>query len=248
MQEYEASITSVTLRRGPCFGRCPVYEVTLAADGIATWNGERFVDRIGSYRGQVDLNNYGKLTRFVSRAGFFGWEPEYVANVSDLPNYFLTVVTEEQTKTVRQYGVDEPADFWVIATLVDRLADAVEWTAEPIEVTCHDWTAVHRHQPPDPSVLTVRGTCVFPTAGYSVELLRHEPQGITPSDLLLDRIVHPPTGSSAQVVTEVEATYTEVTDVDYQTVTILPDGPSVSVEDSPPGSPRPATLAPQQQL
>jgi Domain of unknown function (DUF6438) len=133
MHEYETSIASVTLRRGPCFGRCPVYEVSLAADGTATWNGERFVDRIGSYRGQVDLNDYAKLTRFVDRAGFFGWEPEYVANVSDLPNYFLTVVTEEQTKIVRQYGVDEPADFWVIATLVDRLAEAVGWTAEPIE-------------------------------------------------------------------------------------------------------------------
>jgi hypothetical protein len=233
MQETEASIASVTLQRGPCFGRCPVYEVTLAADGAATWNGERFVDRIGSYRGQVDLNDYDKLTRFICRAGFFGWEPEYVADVSDLPNYFLTVVTDEQTTTVRQYGVDEPADFWVIATLVDRLADAVEWTADPpIEVPCRDWTAVRRHEPPDPSVLTVRGTCVFPTPGYSVELLRHEPQGINASDLLLDRIVHAPSGLSVQVVTEVEATYTEVTDVDYQTVTILPDGPSVQVETS----------------
>jgi hypothetical protein len=230
MREDEASIASVTLRRGPCFGRCPVYEVSLASDGTATWNGERFVDRIGLCRGQVDLNDYDKLTRFVNRAGFFGWEPEYVANVSDLPNYFLTVVTEEQTKTVRQYGVDEPADFWVIATLVDRLAEGVQWTTEPTEVPCHDWTAAHRHEPAGLSVLTVRGSCVFPTAGYSVELLRHEPQGINPSDLLLDRIVHPPTGLNVQVVTEVEAVYTEVTDVDYQTVTILPDGVSVRVE------------------
>jgi hypothetical protein len=31
------------------------------------------------------------------------------------------------------------------------------------------------------------------------------------------------------------AAYTEVTDVDYQSVTILPDGPSVPVEDLRPG-------------
>jgi hypothetical protein len=43
------------------------------------------------------------------------------------------VVTDEQSKTMRQYGVDNPADFWVITTLVDRLADAVDWTAEPVE-------------------------------------------------------------------------------------------------------------------
>jgi hypothetical protein len=235
MHEYEESIAAVTLRRGPCFGSCPVYEVTLAADGTATWNGERFVDRLGHHRGQVALNEFGKLTRFIGRAGFVGWENEYVSNVTDLPNYFLTVVTDEQAKTVRQYGVDEPADFWVIATLVDHLADAIDWTAVPLEVDCRDWTAAHRNEPPGPSVLTVHGTCTFPTAGYSVELLRHEPQGINPLDLLLDRIVHPPTGPSAQVVTQVEAAYIEVTDVVYQSVTILPDGPLVPVEDLRPG-------------
>jgi hypothetical protein len=107
--------------------------------------------------------------------------------------------------------------------------------AVPLEVTCRDWTAAHRNEPSGLSVLTVHGTCEFPTAGYSVELLRHEPQGINPLDLLLDRIVHPPTGPSAQVVTQIEAAYTEVTDVDYQSVTILPDGPSVPVEDLRPG-------------
>ena len=130
MAEYGAEITSVTLRRGACFGTCPVYEVTLAADGSAAWNGERFVDRIGSYQGQVDLNDYGRLARFIQRAGFLGWDDEYVAgNVTDLPNYYLTVQTGADSKTVRQYGVDEPADFWVIAALVDHLAEAVDWTA-----------------------------------------------------------------------------------------------------------------------
>src|SRR6185503_5111354 len=38
--EYGAEITSVKLERGACFGRCPVYDVTLAADGTAVWNGD----------------------------------------------------------------------------------------------------------------------------------------------------------------------------------------------------------------
>src|SRR3982751_52877 len=31
MPAYEEPIAAVTLRRGPCFGSCPVYELTLAA-------------------------------------------------------------------------------------------------------------------------------------------------------------------------------------------------------------------------
>jgi uncharacterized protein DUF6438 len=232
MDEHRAEITSVTLRRGPCFGACPMYEVALVADGMATWDGERFVDRLGRHQGRVDVNDFERLARFIQRAGFFDWEPEYLGNATDLPDYFLTAVAGGRTKTVRQNGVDDPPDFWVVAALVDGLAAAVDWTAAPkVEGTCHDWRAVHDHQPPGPSVLWVQGTCRFNTAGYVVELRRHEPQGINPQDLLLDRIVTPPDGPVAQAVTEAEVRYSEETEFDYQTVTILPDGLSIHVQD-----------------
>ena len=223
MGEYGTQIASVSLQRGPCFGSCPIYDVTLRADGTATWNGERFVERLGRYEGEVNLNDYDRLARFVERAGFFDWDPEYANdNIADLPNYYLTVVANGNTKTVRQYAVDEPPDFWVIATLVDSLAEDIEWTAITDQGTCHDWTAEHTGD-----VLTVHGTCTFNTAGYTVELQRTQPQGINPVDLLLDKIVHPPTGPVAQVVTDVEVTYSEETTFEYETVTILPDGPQI---------------------
>lgn len=232
VEGYGGQITSVSLQRGACFGRCPVYDVTLRADGTATWNGESFVDRLGRQEAQIDLNDYGRLVRFLERAGFFGWEPEYVAgNITDLPNYYLTAVTNSEARTVHQYGVDEPADFWVIATLVDCLAEAAEWTAVAPQGTCRNWSAVRRQDPFGSSVLTVRGTCTFNTAGYAIELRRREPQGINPKDLLLDRIVHPPTGPVAEVVTDVEVSYSEEIGFEYETVTILPDGPQIPIED-----------------
>jgi hypothetical protein len=95
---------------------------------------------------------------------------------------------------------------------------------------CDNWSAWHGSRPPAPPVLTVAGECTFPTAGYSVELRRHEPQGINPRDLLLDLVVHEPTGPVAQVITTEEARYEEQTDFEYESVTILPDGPSILVE------------------
>ena len=126
--EYGVEITSITLRRGACFGTCPIYEVTLRADGTASWDGERFVDRLGQYTGEVDRNDYGRLAAFVQRAGFFDWDPEYLADVTDLPDYVLTVEAGGQSTSVRQNGTDEPPDFWVIAALVDHQADAIEWS------------------------------------------------------------------------------------------------------------------------
>jgi hypothetical protein len=234
MSSYgDAGITSVTLRRGACFGTCPIYEVTLRSDGTATWDGERFVDRLGHFEGHVDVNDFDRLAQFIERADFAAWAPEHLANVTDLPDYVLTVVSGTAAKTVRQNGVDEPKDFWVIAEVVDGLACEIAWTPTPLpdEGFCHDWTAIHDHQPPGPSVLRVNGTCTFPTAGFSVELVRREPQGINPRDLLLDKIVQPPSGPVAEVVTDVDVEYAEETEFDYQTVTILPDGPQIEVED-----------------
>ena len=81
-----------------------------------------------------------------------------------------------------------------------------------------------------PGVLTVEGECTLGSTGYTVELVRHDPQGINPQDLLLDLVVTPPDGIVAPVLTRYPVRYEEETRVYFQTVTILPDGPWVPVE------------------
>src|SRR2546429_8447204 len=70
-------ITRVTLRRGGCFGACPIYEVTLRRRGWSAWRGEMFTPRIGEYRGRVDEDEFNRLADFVARCGFFDWKAEY---------------------------------------------------------------------------------------------------------------------------------------------------------------------------
>jgi hypothetical protein len=98
--------------------------------------------------------------------------------------------------------------------------------------SCRDWSAWHDHQPSRPATLRVTGHCEFPSAGWSVELRRREPQGINLRDLLLEKVVREPSGPVAQVITPLEARYEEETEVEYDTVTILPDGVSVPVEET----------------
>ena len=93
------------------------------------------------------------------------------------------------------------------------------------------WAAVHDHLPPGAPTLRVHGKCTFPTAGYVVELRRHEPPGADPRDLLLEKVVRAPAGPLAEAVTVVPVNYDEETDVEYDTVTILPDGIAVPVRD-----------------
>lgn len=89
---------------------------------------------------------------------------------------------------------------------------------------CRDWYAWHDHMPGPGSTPTlhVTGTCTFNTTGYSAELKKHEPQGINPKDLLLDLVVHEPSGGIAgQAFTDVPVRYDEETTMEYDTVSIM---------------------------
>jgi len=98
--------------------------------------------------------------------------------------------------------------------------------------SCRDWHAMRSMRPGSPIRLIVTGTCTFPTPGFSVELRPRSPQGINPADYLLDRIVTAPGGQVPQVLDDVEVRYEEETDFPYETVTILPGGPTIEVVEA----------------
>jgi hypothetical protein len=160
-------------------------------------------------------------------------------DAGELPPQFLLRVGG--TKPYANMSVDlsplayiRQPEYWGIE-VVGRLRGGIPLPAEvPSEEPagyCSGWSAWHDHEPPGPPVPHVRGECEFPTAGSSVELRRHEPQGINPKDLLLDRIVREPSDPVTHVVTVVEARYREESDFEFDTVTILPDGVSVQVQE-----------------
>jgi hypothetical protein len=99
--------------------------------------------------------------------------------------------------------------------------------AEPFRGKCRDWKAQL-----GPGVLVVDGWCTFPSAGWMTELKKIEPQGSNPKDLLLERVVTEPEGYQPPVVRGIEVHFEEITDADYDTVTIMPEGLTLEVIDA----------------
>ena len=81
-------------------------------------------------------------------------------------------------------------------------------------------------------MLVVDGWCTYPSAGWMTELRRIEPQGTNPKDLLLERITTVPEGYQPPVTRGIEVHFEEMTDVEYETVTIMPDGLTLDVVDA----------------
>jgi hypothetical protein len=89
---------------------------------------------------------------------------------------------------------------------------------------CKDWKAV---QPPGAGKIVVTGWCTFPGSGWTMELVRRDSDD--PTELVLERVVAFDEARQARTVKAVDAHYVEDTETEYETVTILPDGPTIEV-------------------
>ncbi len=98
---------------------------------------------------------------------------------------------------------------------------------EPLPGKCRDWMALQ-----GPGVVVVDVWATFPSGGWNMELRKAEEQGDDPKRLILERVVTFPEGYQPPVIRGIEVHWEEKTDVEYATVTILPDGPTLDVVDA----------------
>jgi hypothetical protein len=132
-----AAGTVVTLERGPCFGTCPVYRVSLAGDGRVEFVGTRFVSREGTVTSRVAPERVDRLVRSLGASGYFALADDYVSDApacgryaTDAPTVVISVRTAARDKTVRHdHGcVGAPAELTRMEQLIDSVAGTTRWT------------------------------------------------------------------------------------------------------------------------
>ncbi len=97
---------------------------------------------------------------------------------------------------------------------------------QPLPGKCKDWKALL-----GPGVVVVDCWAVFPTAGWKMDLRKPEEQGDDPEELILERVVTFPEGYQPPVIRGIDVHWEEQSDVEYKTVTIIPDGLKLEVVD-----------------
>jgi hypothetical protein len=121
---------SISLKRMGCFGTCPVYTVTLRLDGSASYDGARFVERLGNFSGQVYFGDFAQLSLFVERSGHMKLADRYAAPWTDDETVQVTVTPRTGApKTVTDYGRYGPPDLWMLERSIDGVAGHIKWTS-----------------------------------------------------------------------------------------------------------------------
>jgi hypothetical protein len=127
----------VTLERGPCFGTCPVYRVSLSAHGTVAFVGTRFVTRVGADTARVAPTAVDSLVRSLEAGGFFSLADAYVPDApacgryhTDAPTVSVSVQAAGRAKTVRHdHGCGgAPEELTGFEHLIDSVAGTARWT------------------------------------------------------------------------------------------------------------------------
>jgi hypothetical protein len=141
-----AATFSVTLERAPCFGKCPVYLVTIDSRGNVSWLGRDFVDFVGSTTLPGDPKRARALVERILGACYFEMKDEYQSSMTDTAWANTTVTVGNRTKTIRHRLGDTipdasetstgearcsaPAALTELENAIDEAANTARWIGQ----------------------------------------------------------------------------------------------------------------------
>ena len=115
----------VKMRKTPCFGKCPYFEVSIFDDGSIKYEGFKFVDRIGLYSSKINKKQVALIEDLIRRVDFFSFDEVYDAKVTDLPSIVIEVnLNGKYHKVKGRYRM--PEKFKIFTKFIDDLLLGLE--------------------------------------------------------------------------------------------------------------------------
>ncbi len=105
-----ASFDQITLARTECYGRCPVYNVTIYADGRVHYKGEKYVEVLGKDSTKLSSQQMRQLVAAIDSVGYFTLRDSYNSHedgcahvATDNPSVQTSITAKGRTKSVDHY-------------------------------------------------------------------------------------------------------------------------------------------------
>lgn len=92
-----------SLKKTPCYGKCPVFEAKVYSDGKITYIGTQHVDKIGFYETHVDDQFINNLFAKAGQINYLNLNSNYPTNgknISDVPSTISYLKIDADEKTI----------------------------------------------------------------------------------------------------------------------------------------------------
>ena len=124
--EKSDTLPLLKMRRTPCFGQCPYFEVSIFNDGSVEYEGFNFVEKIGFYNSKINIKKVALIEDYIRKVDFFSFDELYDARVSDLPSVIIEVNFKGINHKVKgRYNM--PEKFKMLSKFIDNLVSEIEF-------------------------------------------------------------------------------------------------------------------------
>lgn len=125
-----APIEAVSMHRSACYGRCPVYSVTVKSDGAVIFQGLEHVKAVGDSNQRISAARVTELAKAIDDLGYWTWKNQYrseedgcAAVATDHPGVDIEVRRGGVTKRVSYYYGCKGLP---VADQIDRLSKTID--------------------------------------------------------------------------------------------------------------------------
>jgi hypothetical protein len=127
-----STFMKITLRRTPCQGPCPAYDITIRGTGEVTYLGEARVAKAGAHGWRISRRRLDRLAEAFERARYPRLEDGYtIREFTDAPGCLTSIEYEDGTsKSIDHYHGDPnaPAALTELEDEIDRIAGVERYT------------------------------------------------------------------------------------------------------------------------
>lgn len=130
MDNFINNVKEISMERVMSKDPYPVFKVTFKSNGEAIYEGKYFVDKIGTYIGTIDNEDFIRLSELMDKLSFRSLREKYLIDGHDQPNVLTSMVFEDGVKTVSNYGEAGPVEIWAVERVIDSIVEDIYWEKE----------------------------------------------------------------------------------------------------------------------
>jgi hypothetical protein len=119
----------IFLKKTPCFGKCPVFEIRIAGNGAAEWKGTKNVERLGNYTAQIPAAIMAEIMTEAESIGYFKFESQYPANGKKIADFPLTItsIRFKNQEQIIENNFDAPPALQGFEQFLFQKLDQLDW-------------------------------------------------------------------------------------------------------------------------
>lgn len=115
-------------RQDACFGRCPVYNLSLYENGLLIYQGERFTDKPGTWYQLLGRSETENLISKLDALDFENYPTVFPSQIPDLAQRTVSYINSNGDRFQSAFKEQAPPELVVLADQMQEIGDTGEFT------------------------------------------------------------------------------------------------------------------------